>query len=710
MINLQTNSTSPGQKFSSENSSFDIQPAEVIEVNYKDISPEQLYNVKVVPLTSEKITTKQMAITARPLDYNIKKIPLVGEIVLLLRGPSAGSSAVGGSSQNYYLTTYSVQSLVHHNAIPDVSKTTSTNQSKTNDYSNAEQGHLNTNEEKNKTKRGLFAKSFKERNDVRPIQFYAGDVIIEGRFNHGIRFSSTLKEDKSDYTIPPSWLDGQSKPGDPITIIRNGRRPGSTSPKPNKYYVEKVDDDLCSIYLTSGQQIPFTPQYSNFKAIDRLNINTFKVGDNYSGNQIGLFSDRIILASKSQEVLIQSEGGVAINTAKSFAIDVDETFEINSSRINLGLDAEEPALLGDTTGDWLNNLLQNLIDLLSALTTEIHPTGTGPSGPPINAPQYASISGKIQGLKSQIPLLKSELVFLNKNKDGGGEINEPEEPEFELPELSEEEEQEYVLDEDEKEELQTTSRLAEQQINDPSVPPEAKAAAIEKKQFAETELSEGKKLSKQNTDDPITNTAPSDPNKNKSLREKINNTPEKYKCAIANRAIEAAIGDIGIMEYSNVEFPGGMNFGGFKDGVNRQQPGRIDEMISNAGLNNKAQSGNYTREGFYWCASATTTWWKEGGIATPGLTGKASCENWKQWAIKNGYWSKIPKQGALIVYAKEGGGRAHHIGMVVAVAENGAITSIEGNTGGKGFDRNGGGCFVKNPRKFDGFIIPPGCK
>lgn len=699
-MNLQSNSTSPGQKFSSENSSFDIQPAEVIEINYKDSSPEQIYNIKVIPLTSERVTTKQMAITARPLDYNIKKIPLVGEIVLLLRGPSAGSSAIGGSSQNYYLTTYSIQSLVHHNAIPDVSKTTSSNDSKTTNYTNSSLGHVNTNEEKNKTKRGIFAKSFLERNDIRPVQFFAGDILLEGRFNQGIRFGSTLTDDVSDYVIPPSWKKGSSVVGDPITIIRNGRRPGSVDGKPNKFYIEKVADDLCSIYLTSGQQIPYSPIYSNFKAIDRLGINTFKVGDNFSGNQIGIFSDRVILASKSQEVLIQSEGGVAINSNKSMAVDVEETIELNSNRINLGLDAEEPALLGDTTGTWLNNLLQALIDLITAMTLEIHATGVGPTSPPLNAPKYASVSAIIQALKAQIPQLKSELVFLNKSASGGGSLNQINEGGFVIPQFSPEEEAEFNITPAEQEELETTVRLTETQIKDPGLPPEAKAAAEEKKEFAQSELSEGKKVSKQDSSD------------TKTLRDKINNTPEKYKCSIAERAIESAISDIGIMEYidpTNPEFKGGMNFGGFPNGENRRSPGRIDTMISNAGLNNKGQTANYNREGFYWCASATTTWWKEGGIPTPGLSGKASCENWKQWAMKNGYWSNTPKQGALIVYSKDGGGRAHHIGMVVAVSESGVITSIEGNTSGKGFDRNGGGCFVKTPRKYDGFIIPPGC-
>jgi hypothetical protein len=53
---------------------------------------------------------------------------------------------------------------------------------------------------------------------------------------------------------------------------------------------------------------------------------------------------------------------------------------------------------------------------------------------------------------------------------------------------------------------------------------------------------------------------------------------------------------------------------------------------------------------------------------------------------------------------------AHHIGIVSAVLPNGSITTIEGNTSGGGFNRNGCGCFSKSPKKgIVGYVIPPPC-
>jgi hypothetical protein len=56
--------------------------------------------------------------------------------------------------------------------------------------------------------------------------------------------------------------------------------------------------------------------------------------------------------------------------------------------------ANEPALLGTT----LKGLLEQLIDAITALTV---PTGVGPSGIPLNAPQFLAIKAQLQTALSQ---------------------------------------------------------------------------------------------------------------------------------------------------------------------------------------------------------------------------------------------------------------------------------------------------------------------
>jgi len=408
-MDLENNIGLPGFNYRANGESFDIQPAEVIECNYKDNSPEMIYSIKVVPLYSNSPRTLEMAISARPLDYNTKKMPLVGEVVIILRAPGPGAGGIGQSTQNYYLSSpVSIQSLIHHNVLPDITKVTPNKTFNKNTFGDASIGHFSTNRVNEQAK---FAESFVEKTNVRPIQPFAGDTIYEGRFNQSIRFSSTLKNTK-DYSVESSWKQGNSTHGDPITIIRNGSF--KTPSKVNSFIVEDPQNDVSSIWLTQGQTIPFKPKYNNYKSIDRLSVNSFKVGQNFTGNQLGLFSDRIIIGSKKHELIIQSEGGVAVNSNKSVAFDLKETFEVNSKRINLGFNAQQPVLMGDDTGEWLNLVMTSLIKLTNLMVLEIHLTGTGPSSPPIQAPGYSAIAAELAALQVKIPLLKSKLVYLNK--------------------------------------------------------------------------------------------------------------------------------------------------------------------------------------------------------------------------------------------------------------------------------------------------------
>ena len=197
--------------------------------------------------------------------------------------------------------------------------------------------------------------------------------------------------------------------------------------------------------------------------------------------------------------------------------------------------------------------------------------------------------------------------------------------------------------------------------------------------------------------------------------EPINSTPVKIdgntdtSCPIGLKVVEFAKKDVGILETGTKANNGaGMNYGGNQAGGETPpgKPGRIDTMVQLTGLDNQGQV-RATGEGYYWCASAVTAWWKSAGLKTP--PGSASCKNWAIWGKKTGTYTKTPKIGAAALYGPEG--KEHHIGVVAAISKDGKITTIEGNTGGGGFNRNGCGCFVKTPRvsTISGFVIPPNC-
>lgn len=246
------------------------------------------------------------------------------------------------------------------------------------------------------------------------------------------------------------------------------------------------------------------------------------------------------------------------------------------------------------------------------------------------------------------------------------------------------------MDDEHKQEAEKEKLEADVVANDTSLPSQGRTSAQEYSKLKQTQLNEGK-----------VNSVPADIT-DEEAEELEKETPEEYKCESGEKVVQIAKKDIGILETGS---PPGNNYGGFPGGVQKDEPGRIDEMFDNCGLDNQAKVRK-TGSGYYWCAAAVTTWWKEAGLPLP-PNGRAGCDFWMQWGKQNGYWSETPKVGAAVLYGSHAD--AHHIGIVSAVTKSGGIMTIEGNTSGGGFNRNGCGAFRKIPKKYLGFVIPPDC-
>jgi hypothetical protein len=185
---------------------------------------------------------------------------------------------------------------------------------------------------------------------VGSLQPFLGDVLIEGRFGHSLRFGYSPTD--SDTTQIPSWESSTVE--DPITILSNGR--GSAGAY-NKFIIESVDDDLSSIWLTSSQKVGLTTSQKN--------IGTGVTSQrNFNKPSLILNSDRIILNSKSDYIILSGGKSVNIATPK-WAMDMDKMFTI------------------------LEGLIQQLADLTAGKST--FATGVGPTGPATNVAQVQQL-------------------------------------------------------------------------------------------------------------------------------------------------------------------------------------------------------------------------------------------------------------------------------------------------------------------------------
>lgn len=396
---------------------YEIVSAEVIDVDFSGKDKEKLYSIRCKIIGAFGSQAGTNVIQARALDANIKNIPIIGEVVMLLKGPTAYNSYFGAGQEYYYTNPVSIQSSVHHNGIPGVTdvlpQKTPNNPEK---RQNAQDGLPSKTSKLNSSTKTIDP-AFAERLDVFPIQPYSGDIIFEGRWGQSIRFGSTIDE-RREYPVKPYWKKGQTDTGNPIIIISNGTNPKDK--KTNEFISENPDTDDSSIWMTSGQEVKFTPASSYTPSITDKSVDLY-VKNKFAGNQVIIASDRLIFNSKKQEFIVFSKEGIGLSAEKAISIDGKQVVEMESKRINLGLNAKSPVLLGDRTMEWLNELCSILSSFLTSTTQITVPTSWGPSGPPINNPSFANLKMKVKQLQQKIEKLQSQLAFVNEFSKGPSE-------------------------------------------------------------------------------------------------------------------------------------------------------------------------------------------------------------------------------------------------------------------------------------------------
>jgi hypothetical protein len=268
---------------------------------------------------------------ARPLHPQSQYFPLLGELVFLEDLASPVSQISDTTFTKYYISTINLWGNNQQNSQPS----------------------------SNDASLGL---TFIENPNVKSLLSFEGDHILQGRQGNALRFGSTTKL----FSNLNEWSD-IGRDDSPITILSNGF---AYDPK-EKFHVEKINKDLSSIYLTSDQKLPLQTDKTGVlnPITNPLNISK------YFNAQIILNSDRVILNSKRDEVMIFAKTNVEINTKNIINLNADERVHLNGKYIFLGTVNNqlptEPILLGNKTLTVLENLLDGLYSFGAALASVV---------------------------------------------------------------------------------------------------------------------------------------------------------------------------------------------------------------------------------------------------------------------------------------------------------------------------------------------------
>ena len=403
------------QKISLSSEDFEWAAAEVVSVDYENLDPSRQYTIQCRILNSGAARNPSDLIQARPLNSNIKHIPLKGEIVMVCLAPTAYHSGASFGREYYYTNPVSIQSSVHHNGLPGANTVVLGSLNNNINSSNSTLG-LPRKLTDVRTVKSTIDPTFPERTDVFPIQPYSGDIIFEGRWGQSIRLGSTV-DTRRRYQRGPNWGIGTGATGNPITIISNGTNPKKLEKSFNQFHIESPDDDDASIWLTSGQSVKFTPASKYTPSIFDKQIGLFRK-NLFGGNQIILASDRIILNANKQEIVGFSKAGIGFATEQTLALNAGNILELESRRISLGFNATSPIILGDRLIDLLKGLMDILLDMNQSITQMTHPTGVGPSGTPLNSGDYVAYANNISRLINTLPTISSKFAFVNEFSGG----------------------------------------------------------------------------------------------------------------------------------------------------------------------------------------------------------------------------------------------------------------------------------------------------
>jgi len=268
---------------------------------------------------------------AKPLSSQFQYFPILGELVYLESMPSPTSQVANTDSQKYYISVINLWNNNQQNSQPA-----------------SDQASL-----------GL---TFVENPNVKTLLSFEGDHILQGRQGSALRFGSTTKL----FTNLNEWSE-IGNDDSPITILSNG----FSYTQGEKFHVEKINQDLSSLYLTSTQKLPLQPDKTGV-----LNNLTNPIDPSkYSNAQVIINSDRVTLNSKKDEVMIFAKTNVEISTKNVINLNADERVHLNSKAVFLGpYDANntpQPLVLGNNTYNLLLDLVNGLYSFGSALSSVI---------------------------------------------------------------------------------------------------------------------------------------------------------------------------------------------------------------------------------------------------------------------------------------------------------------------------------------------------
>jgi hypothetical protein len=272
--------------------------------------------------------------------------------------------------------------------------------------------------------------------NVMPLRVCEGDIVIQGRFGNTIRLGSSLFSDEETNPPKPNILitTGHWQTPDEVSTTATV---GGVTPYSSTY--ESINNDKSSIWMVTDEVVDFKSATGG-----RVRSTAITRGKNYySGAQIFINSDRVVLNSKLDEVQLFANTEINLSAVESITIDADKDTSITAQN-DIFLDAVNDIFITgntisvDTKSDMsyrtsgnysilankifigtTNSQVQpmvlggELIEVLSTVIDSLLKIITSYTPLPSAATNIALLTADLVKLKLVLPVINSRTIFVS---------------------------------------------------------------------------------------------------------------------------------------------------------------------------------------------------------------------------------------------------------------------------------------------------------
>jgi hypothetical protein len=339
---------------------------------------------------------------AYPFDKNNFTFPIKGETVVVFKiANQTFWMPYTNTPYSNYRRDYITFTATERNSVTQVGGSTSAKDLRNTTNS----GGTNTNASATKPD---DKKKYKQNENIKFIKPKEGDTILSGRVGNTIRLSEFFLSS-----------DGKSYPG---IFIRNKQNDELDTKPIGELIDEDINKDGTSVYFVSGKiKVPFKETIKKEKKAFK------EYPSDFSGDQLFINSDRIILSAKAKEFIIFGKGNTGVITDGNYSIDSAKEVYINSdNKITIHSNGSNQIFLNSSNGKIFlgknqgaggqgadvqkmvlgGELVAILKELIQAINSQVFATPVGPTTPgPANRASFIAIQGKLNTLLSSTNFL-----------------------------------------------------------------------------------------------------------------------------------------------------------------------------------------------------------------------------------------------------------------------------------------------------------------